>query len=174
MKNYELVEGDLLESDAKFIAHQTNCIELTAGGLAKALFAKFPHADITLDRQRFKPPIMGQMPGDAELRGDGGENRYVINLYGQWRGGGPTEKDTRYRDLDHPHNRHKHLWKALWEIDKLSDRVLQQGDTIALPYNIGCGIAGGDWDKDYEPLIDRFAKKMQKRGVKVQVVKLPE
>lgn len=30
MKYYELIEGNLLESNAKFIAHQTNSMELSA------------------------------------------------------------------------------------------------------------------------------------------------
>lgn len=117
---------------------------------------------------------MGQMPGDAELRGNGEDERYVFNLYGQWYGGGPSEDQDDLGDLDHPQNRVKHLWKALWDIDNLSAKILKPRDVIALPYNIGCGIAGGNWERDYEPLIDKFAKKMWDRGVKVIVVKLPE
>lgn len=39
------VKCSLLDSDAKYIAHQTNCVSNYSLGLAKQIFSKFPYAD---------------------------------------------------------------------------------------------------------------------------------
>ena len=49
-----VVEGDLLSIETDYIAHQCNCVTKAARGLAKALFAKYPEANIY--RQRGMQP----------------------------------------------------------------------------------------------------------------------
>ena len=43
--------------------------------------------------------------------------------------------------------------------------------SIAFPYKIGCGLAGGEWE-EYESMISAFASRNQ--GVRVVIHKLPD
>lgn len=162
-KNYTLVEGDLLESDATYIAHQTNCMSKgAAGGIAKAIFKRFPWANSYAER--VNPPMLGQMPGDVEVRGDGIARRYVLNLYAQFHGGEPSSAESR--EADQP------FMRAMWFqqcLDKIELAGFPKGTCIAMPFNIGCGIAGGNWDRTYEPMIDSFAQRMRRKGVEIRL-----
>jgi hypothetical protein len=43
--------------------------------------------------------------------------------------------------------------------------------SIGLPYGIGCGLAGGDWNK-YGRLLEDFAERVGERGVYVILYRL--
>lgn len=162
-KNYIIVEGDLLESDATYIAHQTNCTSTgAAGGVAKAIFKRFPESDSYTERRGKKPPMKGQMPGDVEVRGR------IMNLYAQFHGGGMAEDPN---EIDQPGMR---AWWFSQCLEKIAAMGFPQGTSIALPYNIGCGIAGGNWESTYEPMLDGFAQRMRRRGVEIRLHRLPQ
>lgn len=44
---------------------------------------------------------------------------------------------------------------------------------VAFPYQIGCGLAGGNWSRDYLPLLEWFAERAAARGIKTILVQLP-
>ena len=48
---FRIVVGDLLNSSASFIAQQCNCNSTHGRGLAKALFERFPHANVYARRK---------------------------------------------------------------------------------------------------------------------------
>lgn len=62
--------------------HQCNAVSSTSHGLSKALFARFPYADIYAPRRQTKA---SDKAGDVVVRGDGKAQRYVVNLIGQVR-----------------------------------------------------------------------------------------
>lgn len=151
----EIVTGDLLNIETDYIVHQCNCLSVgRAGGLASSIFKKFPWADIYVQRQGTEPPLQGEMPGDhriiippKEL-----EAPRVISIFGQFRPGGPSSDP---RSVDHSEARFSYFSKALFNI--YEEVILRS--TIAFPWQIGCGIAGGDWENKYLPEINRFADK---------------
>lgn len=163
---FTLVEGDLLESDDRYIVHQCNCVTRTAGGIAKVIFARFPWADVYSERDGrpgFRP---GQRPGEIIVRGDGEGQRFVINLFGQINGGGPRDRG----DEDSENARRRMFLDGLFKISKIGDDL----HSIGFPWCIGCGIAGGDWGGFYEPAINRFADFLSDRfGTIVRVYRLP-
>ena len=135
----KVVRGDLLESEAKYITHQTNCISTgRAAGLARHLFDKFPHADTYANREEM------DKPGTIVVRGNGEDQRYVINLMGQRLPGGPGKYDS-------PQDRKSYFFKGLLEIAKIEDL-----ESVAFPTFIGCGIGGGDW-RVYLDLLLKFS-----------------
>lgn len=163
--NYILIEGDLLEADTKYIAHQCNCITNKGANLSKAMFDAFPYANIYSHRaNKTDLPLRGEEPGNIIIKGDGINNRYVINMIAQYYPG-----KSRYPDgvRDGEHVRERFFKDCLLKITAIPNL-----ESIAFPYNIGCGLAGGDWDV-YEKLIDVFAKKMNEKNVKTYVYKLP-
>lgn len=70
---------------------------------------------------------------------------YVCNLYGQLEYG-RTNNQTNYNAL-------KGCFK------QLQDFALSKGITeVAMPFGIGCGLAGGNWDIVYSMIEDIFTK----------------
>lgn len=130
-----MVEGNLLESKTQFIAHQTNCKTRGNGmGLAKHIFEKYPDANTYKNRK------IPSRPGSIDVSGN------VINMNAQFNPG--KAKNSKMR-------RKRIVWfqqclKKISEIEGI--------ESIAFPFKIGCGLAGGDW-KIYKNLIDYFAKR---------------
>lgn len=119
-----IVKGDLLEAEDDFIGHQCNCITRNAKGLAEVLFAKYPYAnDYHHDRK----------VGTYHIHGGNGR-RWVVNLFGQYRPGDvPSERAQRV------------IWLRE-SLESFLHHVSHRKVTLGLPYLIGCGLAGGDWN----------------------------
>lgn len=138
----KIVRGDLLESDAKYIVHQTNCIsDGGAAGLARHLFDKFPYADTYRNREK------EDVPGTIVVRGNGEDQRYVINLMGQYFPGSYAPNT----DKDNEAKRRYYFFKGLLKISEIEDLK-----SVAFPTFIGCGIGGGDW-RVYLDLLLKFS-----------------
>src|SRR5271170_2484387 len=114
------VKGNILDSTATYIVHQTNCVTRGgAKGLAKARFDKFPYANAYLTKNQ------ARKPGTIELYGDNKTQRYVINLNGQCRPG-----PCQFADVSEtPKQRLKWLESTLGSILSL----VQPGETVAFP-----------------------------------------
>lgn len=77
------------------------------------------------------------------------EERYVINMLGQLFPGRPKFPDS---PVDGYNARQKHFRKCLIAIlEEIPDLK-----SIAFPWKIGCGAAGGDWDV-YSEMIEGFS-----------------
>lgn len=153
-----VIDGNLLDADTKYIAHQTNCITRRAAHLAKSVFERFPHADI------YSPRKAGQVdtPGTIVIKGDGDKHRYVVNMLGQVYPGKPKFPDSR---RDGALVRQRYFFNCLKSISNIED--LQ---SIAFPWGVGCGAAGGDWNL-YHELISKFAEHVKNKA-EVRIYKL--
>jgi len=135
--NLRIISEDILRlKDAQYIAHQCNCLTREALGLAKAIFLAFPHANDYHVYPRF--------PGTITVHGDGKVMRNVINMFAQ-RAPGPDRK------------REEHWQRPNWFRECLDKIEAIPGlESVAFPWEIGCGMAGGDWNL-YLGLIKDFA-----------------
>ena len=141
----EQVIGDILEAKEKYIVHQCNCVSKgSAAGLAYFIFEKFPWADCYNGRME------NSIPGTIQICGDGVE-RYVINLFGQYYPGGSWKEFAN----DTAKLREEYFACCLGEILKIENL-----ESIAFPYTIGCGIGGGDWEH-YLAMLEEFAIKTE-------------
>lgn len=151
----EIITGDLLEAKEKYILHQTNCVSTSgAAGIAKLIFDKYPYANCYSDRSE------SSKPGAIDIRGDGLDQRLIINLHGQVYPG-----RVRYplSSLDGVVAREKYFYHGLLRVAKIDDL-----ESIALPWRVGCGIAGGDWEH-YLGTITNFAQYVGDKDVKVRI-----
>ena len=204
------IDGDILESDAKYIAHQCNCVTVLSAGLANKIFDKFEYADSYLDRididanekaiqeenlrvgidniynpnkdkhkkkatkvKSFKSgsniatreykiktyktsygnkiisdKSKSAIPGTIDIFGNNEDKRYIINMYSQkYPGKSKYGNDSNFKRLD---------WfrECLTRISKIDEL-----ESIAFPYGIGCGMAGGNWQYYYDSL-NKFADYM--------------
>ena len=154
------IKGDLLESDARYIAHQCNCVTSHAAHLSKTVFNEFPWANIYANRAQYEYedlPLLNELPGSIVVKGNGTNQRYVVNILGQYYPGKVKYPNSQ---IDNYEARQKYFENALCRIVEIRDL-----ESIAFPHKIGCGAAGGDWDV-YEGLIKKFATKT-KAGVYV-------
>lgn len=151
------VSGSLLDSKCDIIAHQTNCRTVTANGLAKSLFEKFPHANSYPSHAWFKGT-----PGRVELWGDGKKQRLVANLNGQDTPGPPCETETKEQ-------REKWMGECLAEL--LHIMKAKSLKSVAFPEFMGCGMAKGSW-KTYLKMLQVFASKAAKDGISVFIYSL--
>lgn len=138
-------EGNILDAEEDYICHQCNCVTRRGKGLSEQIFNKFPYADVYSKR---KSP---SVPGTIEVRNN------IIAMYAQYfPGKAKYESDGKYE-------------RILWFILCLEQIIKLNPKSIALPYGIGCGLAGGKWSEYYE-IIERMAHKYP--SIKIVIYKL--
>lgn len=155
------VNGDLLESDCTVIMHQANCLGIMGAGIAKAIAQKYPKAALVDKNSIYKSPMKyGKFTYSKEENGV-----TVANLYGQFElGPSKTEKIKIERERMLRHAINFFLFSALSDGGKHINLK-----KVGVPYKIGCGIAGGDWENTVKILeeasrlhkIDIFIYKLQ-------------
>ncbi len=126
------INGDILETDVQYIAHQCNCVTKNSLGLAKAIFNKYPESNI------YNKNIK-RIPGEIIVKGK------VINMLSQYKPGSPSVGDSS-------DDRIRWFKLCLKEIKNIDDIK-----SVAFPYKIGCGLAKGDW-KTYKKIIEEFVE----------------
>ena len=132
--------GDLLKAEDTIIAHQVNCCG-AAGGLAAAVFGKYPCAENDyyqiIDRCHQAGGHGYSLLGMAQLTGQQRDGHIIANLYGQYYPG----EDYRPEALDEA-------------LQNLASYAKVTGKSVALPWKLSCGICGGDWN-EVLPMIER-------------------
>ena len=138
-KHYLLKRGDILCATEQYIVHQCNAEPRPrpAAGLALEVFKRFPFSDV------YRDPRPTDAPGTIRVFH---EPRGIVCAFAQLRRGKPKGPD------DTAKLRVAWFETCLFKIGEELSRA-----TIALPYGIGCNMAGGNWERDYEPAIERFA-----------------
>lgn len=133
-------ECNILEVSDQYIAQQCNCVTSNYKGLSKAIVQKFPWADF------YK--ISYRIPGQIAVAGNEKNNqRYVIGMYAQkYPGPAKWSNDTTEKRI-------QWFQECLEQIAQIPNIKC-----IAFPYNIGCGLAGSDWNV-YLEMIKKFAEK---------------
>lgn len=127
--------GDLLQAPETILCQQVNCRGKMGKGLADSIRKKWPVVKDQYLHYVYDAKVSGSpLLGSAQLV-EIDDGKYVANLFGQ--DGYGTEPGHQYTDVDA-------LEKALiWVRDAAKDL----GASIALPYNIGCSLGGGNWDE---------------------------
>lgn len=139
------VKGNLLESPVHIIAHQVNCLGIMGGGIALQIKNKWPR--VFEDYKEFIEDwkyCNGELPlGHCLAVRLNDEQRTVINIFGQNGIGGMA---TDYEAVR----------KAFIELKEylISDKIYRYDSQIpvGIPYKMGCGLGGGDWDTYREML----------------------
>ena len=143
------VNGDLLQSNLPLIAHQTNCLGVMGAGIAKAIKNKWSIVYTQyIDKCRhynYSKDLLGKcqvcVTEDEPIK-------FVANLFGEY---SFTESvapfENRHTDYDALKKSLLHL-KAICENTEITK--------IGIPYKLGCGLAGGDWDGVVYPMLQEL------------------
>lgn len=146
----EIIEGDIVRATEQYVCHQCNCVTNRAAHLAAYVFQHFPFADIYKDRSFPHQPGPGGMPGDIVIRGNGLDQRLVIAMLGQYYPGKPRFPDSK---RDGYEARQAYFASCLEKISAIPGL-----ESVAFPYQVGCGAAGGNWTEYLAMLEDLAAR----------------
>lgn len=127
----EYIEGNILDTDCDIICHQVNCQGVMGSGLAKQIKEKYPevfkkYIDYYNEYQ-FKQLLLGKC-----LISKCNDGKYIANMFAQLFYG-TNKVQTDYKALDDC-------------INNVSITARMCNKSIAIPYKLGCGLAGGDWN----------------------------
>lgn len=130
---FKRIDGDLLDTQADYIAHQCNTKTKAGKGLSKQIFDKFPDAD-DYSRKTHAPL------GTCKYHGR------IINMFAQRNPGKPSSAGDSAEARE--------LWFQMC-LNHISKHIPETA-SIAFPYGIGCGLAKGNWES-YEKMLRDFA-----------------
>lgn len=124
----KIINQDILDVEHGILAHSVNCLGVMGSGLAKQIRDKWPRI---YQVYRHKYDNGSLKLGDIQLVRVTEDNADLIvcNLAGQYAFG----RDKQHTDYDAIHVGLEKL--ARWKMP------LQ----IYIPFNMGCGLGGGDW-----------------------------
>ena len=134
MRDYTLIEGNLLDANVDFICHQVNCQGKMGSGVAKAIRERYPQV-YEQYKQFYDMNTTEQLLGFSQYVkvSDVVEQKpyYVVNMFAQANYGYDGKQ---YTSLEAFKN-------CLESID--SHCI---GYTVAFPWLIGCVRGGADWN----------------------------
>lgn len=141
-----IVNGDLFQTAAPVICHQVNCRGKMGSGVARQIRNLYPAVYEQYQRlcnqEKGNPRrLLGQIQYICckDVKNETGV-RSIVNIFAQDMYGYDGRCYTDYEAFERCLEELKH--------------IVCTGSTIAMPYKIGCGLAGGDWNTVYG-IIDR-------------------
>lgn len=129
-----IIDGDLFDTTAPVIAHQVNCQKKMGSGVAKQVRERFPDVYeeyLKKDGKLGDVFVCHSMP-------------LIANLYAQDKYG---YDGAQYTDLEA-------LKKCFQKLNMAASN--SNFRTIAMPYKIGCGRGGADWNVVYKMIEEIF------------------
>lgn len=139
----ETVKGNLItaftNNEINFMVHCCNMQNVMGAGIAKQIRNAYPVAyeadtkwfDTKPERRDYSHMSLGQVS----------LNKYIANVYGQ-----------RYYGVQQKQLNEEFLIIGLAQLASITDA----DDTIGIPWNMGCGLAGGSWSIVYQIIQDTF------------------
>lgn len=152
----KIIDGDLFETDAKFIVHQVNCMGRMGSGVALQVKEKYPHvyeeyAKIVSSEMLGKiqvvpcnPQYIGFDPGSIMIPNT---EQWIVNLFAQDKYGYDGKQYTSIQAL------RECFVKLNWLVHEKNNNF---GAKIAMPYKIGCCRGGADWAGVYKMIKEVF------------------
>lgn len=151
-----IIEGNLFDSQAKFICHQVNCQGKMGSGVALQVRQKYPHV-----YEEYKKICSSEMLGNIQLVPvskkyigyDSGSlaipsgEQWICNMFAQDNYGYDGGMYTSLLALE------KCMIQIWYKVHEKNTNFMQ---TVAMPYKIGCCRGGADWGIVYRMICDIF------------------
>lgn len=144
----KVVKGDILNAPENVVLHQVNCQGVMGSGLAKQIKDKYPIVYEEYKKYCDSFPNKLHLLGLAQFVEIGNESiKFFVNIFGQFNYG-THQKQTDYVALRQGFETVFNTVNNIY----LKDYKL----TIAIPYKIGCGLGGGNWNIVYGMIEEVF------------------
>lgn len=141
----KVIEGNLLDIESGIICHQVNCMGVMGSGIAKQIRDKWPIVFKEYEERHSYTSNLSLLFGSYDLI-KVTDTLKVANIYGQFDYGTDSRK-TNYAAVATGFNllnTRLQYTATLYGIDYAP---------IYVPYLMGCGLAGGDWEI-YQEIIE--------------------
>ena len=139
----EIIYDDILNANTDIIVHQVNCMGVMGAGLALFIKKEYPRAYKVYRNaciRNDKKSLLGKIQMVSV-----GDGKFICNMFAQ---------------LEYGRNKVQTDYNAIEEcMDKIYTFAKLNNLTVAIPYNIGCGLAGGDWNTVKSIIESRFKDK---------------
>ncbi len=135
------VNGNVLKAKENIICHQVNCMGKMGAGLAKQIAKSKNALDVYAKYCHLHRNNRESMLGDA-LFTQVAEDKWVAHCFGQLNYG-RDKRQTDYESLKQ-------------SLQRVKDAAQRKEKSVAIPYGIGCGLTGGDWEVVYGIIDDVF------------------
>lgn len=152
----KVIDGDLFDTKAKFIAHQVNCQSKMGSGVALQIKKKYPHvyeeymkvcSSDMLGKVQFVPINPKYISYDSGSLAVPYYEQWICNLFAQDTYGYDGKQYTSI----------KALLKCFGILKyKTFEKNNNFGATIAMPYKIGCVRGGANWGEVYAIIQEVF------------------
>jgi O-acetyl-ADP-ribose deacetylase (regulator of RNase III) len=132
----EFVEGNILDSHANIIVQSVNHKKVMGSGLAKQIRQKYPNIldDYILmcEKYKFNEISIEGLVYWFGISDDKYRVQYIASIFGQENYG--TDR------------RHTNYFSLINGLNSVFIYAENLNLSVAIPYGIGCGLGGGDWD----------------------------
>ena len=132
----KIINGNILDVNDGIIVHQVNCKHVAEAGLAKQISTKYP------EWHTFYKNCVGELGGITIYKVS--ETLCIASLYAQYDFG----RDKCYTN-------YKAFEACLKQLQRYMD-LYYVGVELFIPYKIGCGLGGGDWNIINKLLMDNL------------------
>lgn len=140
----EIKDGNLLEAkDVDIILHQVNCMGVMGGGIAKQIKNRYPYV-----YEEYLAFCQERTDRLGEILICETPDFLIVNCFGQY-GYGTLETFTNYEAL-------RECFNKVAKLVKTAEKDHNRHVRIGMPYKIGCGLAGGDWQIVYKIICEEF------------------
>ncbi len=159
-----------MDASEEIIVQQCCCTAVRPHGLSETLAVAFPHGNAYAKRRPIRArvncatPEDRSEPGTIDILGDGITKRKIACLYGQYAMGKPGKYHSDHGVSDSATDRLAFFASGLQHLAEAAPA------SVAFPFKIGCGLAGGNW-KLYEAMLTTFAE--NNPGITVAIYTLP-
>lgn len=139
----EVINANILTAKEDIIVQQVNCQGVMGAGLALAIKKKYP-----MVYTKYMAVCNNANPNDLLGRVQSvhtTDHKIIINMFSQLNYG-RGKKQTDYEAM-------KRCFYKIYLYAKLNNL------TVAIPYNIGCGLAGGNWTVVLNIILKTFKDK---------------
>lgn len=151
----KIIDGDLFDTDAKFICHQVNCQKKMGSGVALQVKKRFPHvykeylkvcSSDMLGKIQLVPCNPAYLGYDSGSIAIPYREQWICNIFAQDEYGYNGKQYTSLPALEE-------CFKKLWGLIHAKNNNFNA--KIAMPYKIGCVRGGADWNSVY-PIIEKI------------------
>ena len=134
----KIFDGDVLDSGADVIAHQTNCIGGFGSGVAGAIAHRYPtvQKEYYIHCQSHKPSDLLGTIQVCSIHDKSGKVQFIANLFGQMAYG--YDGNTRYTSYDG-------IFDAMTKLRQWAESV-SDIHVIAFPYGMSSVRGGASWN----------------------------
>lgn len=144
-KQNRQIQGDLTSIQNGYIMHQVNCQNVMGAGVAKALYSKHPKVKQAYHEFATKYPNPTDRLGKIQpVSLESNPNLKIFNAYTQLYYGNSAKTKKVYTDEE----------KLIDALTRFDQRAKQDNQPAYVPAKIGCGLAGGDWNRIKKHILD--------------------